>query len=55
MEDKNEALFQYFSKSFCLFSLQLTSQNHRIIQLDESSRGFSSHLLLKARSPMASD
>lgn len=36
MKDKNEAIFQYFSKSFCLFSLWLTSQNHRIIQLEES-------------------
>lgn len=55
MKDKNEALFQYFSKSFCLFSLWLTSQNHRIIQLEESSREFSSNLLLKARSLMGSD
>lgn len=36
MKDKNEAIFQYFSKSFCLFSLWLTSQNHRLIQLEES-------------------
>lgn len=55
MRDKNDDLFQYFCKSFYLFSLRLTSQNHRIIQLEESSRGLSSNLLLKARSPMRSD
>lgn len=55
MHDKNGALFQYFSKSFCLFSLRLTSQNPRITPLEESSRGLSSKLLLQARSPMGSD
>lgn len=49
-QDKNKALFQYFSKPWCLFSLRLASQNPRITQLE----GFSSSLLLQARSPTGS-
>lgn len=41
-QDKNKALFQCFSKSFCLFSLRLASQDPRIAQLEESSRGLCS-------------